>query len=61
MLTDYSPGYADTWEALDRRLQDVAALGKMTGKAGFFCRALEIYWIESFESWQVQSELSVQK
>lgn len=34
MLTDYSPGYADTWEALDRRLQDVAALGKMTGKVG---------------------------
>jgi len=33
MLTDYSPGYADTWEALDRRLQDVAAIGKLTGKA----------------------------
>jgi len=32
MLTDYSPGYADTWEALDRRLQDVAAIGKLTGK-----------------------------
>ena len=45
MLTDYSPGYADTWEALDRRLQDVAALGKMTGKAGFFCCAVEVYRI----------------
>ena len=32
MLTDYSPGYADTWEALDRRLQDVARLGKATGQ-----------------------------
>lgn len=27
MLTDYSPGYADTWQALDRRLQDVRRLG----------------------------------
>ncbi|KAK9819794.1 hypothetical protein WJX72_002458 [[Myrmecia] bisecta] len=28
MLTDYSPGYADTWAALDRRLKDVMHLGK---------------------------------
>ena len=27
MLTDYSPGYADTWQSLDRRLQDVRRLG----------------------------------
>ena len=27
MLTDYSPGYADTWHSLDRRLQDVRRLG----------------------------------
>ncbi|KAK9865342.1 hypothetical protein WJX84_002543 [Apatococcus fuscideae] len=27
MLTDYSPGYADTWESLDRRLADVMRLG----------------------------------
>ena len=29
MLTDYSPGYADTWEALGRRMQDVAQFGKL--------------------------------
>lgn len=28
MLTDYSPGYAETWDALDRRLRDVMALGR---------------------------------
>jgi ubiquinone biosynthesis protein COQ9 len=27
MLTDYSPGYADTWRSLDRRLKDVKRLG----------------------------------
>ncbi len=29
MLTDYSPGYEDTWRALDRRLADVAAVGML--------------------------------
>ena len=29
MLTDYSPGLADTWQALDRRVQDVMRLGQM--------------------------------
>ena len=28
MLTDTSPGFADTWAALDRRLADVLQLGK---------------------------------
>jgi ubiquinone biosynthesis protein COQ9 len=28
MLTDFSPGFQDTWAHLDRRLQDVATLGK---------------------------------
>lgn len=32
MLTDYSPGFADTWEVLDRRLSDVASLGKVMGQ-----------------------------
>lgn len=32
MLTDYSPGYADTWEVLDRRLDDVMKLGKLMGQ-----------------------------
>lgn len=27
MITDYSPGYADTWRCLDRRLADVKRLG----------------------------------
>ena len=55
MLTDYSPGYADTWEALDRRLQDVAALGKMTGKAGSCCHP-EAQGVHSYESWHVQRQ-----
>lgn len=32
MLTDYSPGYADTWDVLDRRLEDVVKLGKFMGQ-----------------------------
>lgn len=28
MLTDTSPGFADTWAALDRRLADVLQLGR---------------------------------
>ena len=27
MITDYSPGYADTWKSLDRRLEDVKRFG----------------------------------
>lgn len=34
MLTDCSPEYADTWAALDRRLQDVMTVGKAAGQAG---------------------------
>lgn len=30
MITDYSPGYADTWKALDRRLNDVKRIGSAT-------------------------------
>jgi ubiquinone biosynthesis protein COQ9 len=26
MLTDFSPGHADTWQALDRRVEDVLTL-----------------------------------
>lgn len=33
MITDYSPGYADTWAALDRRLADVSQLGKAAAQA----------------------------
>ena len=33
MLTDFSPGYADTWAALDRRLRDVSQLGKAASQA----------------------------
>lgn len=32
MLSDYSPGYADSWEALDRAMKDVAQLGKLRNK-----------------------------
>jgi ubiquinone biosynthesis protein COQ9 len=28
MLADFSPGHADTWDALERRLADTAAVGK---------------------------------
>jgi ubiquinone biosynthesis protein COQ9 len=28
MLTDFSPGQADTWDALDRRLADTIAIGR---------------------------------
>lgn len=32
MLTDRSPGFNDTWAFLDRRLSDVAQLGRATGE-----------------------------
>lgn len=28
MLTDFSPGHADTWQALDRRVEDALAVGE---------------------------------
>jgi len=31
MLTDYTPGFSDTWQALSRRLDDVVAIGKQAG------------------------------
>lgn len=34
MLTDYSPGFADTWDVLDRRLKDVMTMGKFMGQMG---------------------------
>lgn len=34
MLTDYSPGFADTWDVLDRRLQDVMTIGRVMGQMG---------------------------
>ena len=33
MLSDYSPGLADTWQSLDRRLEDVMRLGKLASQA----------------------------
>ena len=32
MLTDYSPGFADTWDVLDRRLKDVMTIGRVVGQ-----------------------------
>lgn len=34
MLTDGSPGFADTWEQLARRVDDVVAVGKQLRQAG---------------------------
>jgi COQ9 len=28
MLTDYSPGFSDSWQQLDRRLEDIKRIGK---------------------------------
>jgi ubiquinone biosynthesis protein COQ9 len=33
MLTDYSPGYADTWQQLERRIDDVLWLGSAAQSA----------------------------
>lgn len=33
MLTDYSPGYADTWQQLERRIDDVLWLGSAAAGA----------------------------
>lgn len=30
MLTDYSPGYADTWESLGRRCQEMEGMSKLS-------------------------------
>lgn len=37
MLTDYSPGFADTWDVLDRRLKDVMTMGKFMGQVRSDC------------------------
>ena len=37
MLTDYSPGLADTWQALDRRLENVKQLGKLASQVCYSC------------------------
>lgn len=34
MLTDTSPGKAETWDALERRLEDSMVLGKTLGRVG---------------------------
>lgn len=34
MLTDFSPGHADTWQAITRRLEDVVAAGKGAAQLG---------------------------
>ncbi len=34
MITDYSPGYADTWQSLDRRLADVKRFGSAATEVG---------------------------
>ena len=31
---DFSPDYADTWESLERRIDDVMAVGKAAAQAG---------------------------
>lgn len=33
MLTDYSPGYTDTWQQLERRIDDVLWLGSAAQSA----------------------------
>ena len=42
MLTDYSPGLADTWQALDRRLEDVRRLGKLAAQVRWTRRDQEL-------------------
>lgn len=41
MLTDYSPGFADTWEALDRRLDELEQLGRLTGRVSSIATSFE--------------------
>eukprot|EP00879_Flechtneria_rotunda_P007927 GHRR01008305.1.p1 GENE.GHRR01008305.1~~GHRR01008305.1.p1 ORF type:complete len:285 (+),score=98.02 GHRR01008305.1:367-1221(+) len=33
MLTDFSPGYQDTWQQLERRIKDALWLGRVAGRA----------------------------
>ena len=40
MLTDRSEGYEDTWEFLERRVEDVSSLGSSAGAAGDMAAAL---------------------
>ncbi len=42
MLTDYSPGFADTWDVLDRRLKDVMTIGRVMGQVQRFVHALSV-------------------
>lgn len=40
MLTDRSSGYANTWEALNRRLDDVLETGKAAGDVTAFASSM---------------------
>ena len=42
MITDYSPGYADTWKSLDRRLEDVKRLGSTTTEVTDYCGCVTV-------------------
>lgn len=48
ILTDYSPGYADTWRALDRRLADVKRLGGAATEVTL-CNVLNAYHLQCFQ------------
>ena len=40
MLTDTSPHYEDTWNFLDRRIEDIMVAGKATAQLGGFAKSL---------------------
>ena len=42
MITDYSPGYTDTWKSLDRRLEDVKRLGSATTEVTNYCGCITV-------------------
>lgn len=58
MLTDFSPGYQDTWEQLDRRIADVLWLGSAAKSAAVVPQQLLTAVVQALSSTSISSVFS---
>ncbi|CAK0746843.1 hypothetical protein CVIRNUC_001722 [Coccomyxa viridis] len=60
MITDYSPGYADTWQSLDRRLADVKRFGSAATEVRKYSDGL-LKSVGSMAVWAQEALVNAQK